>query len=100
LNAFYLDALGRPVDPGGKAGWDQAFAGGATRAQVAAAIFGSDEYHQDLVSAYYQQVLDRTADAGGLAGWANLLKQGVRDEVVLASIMDTDSHEFFNKTAP
>jgi len=45
-------------------------------------------------------LLDRTADAGGLAGWSNLLKQGVRDEIVLANIMDTDSHEFFNKTAP
>jgi hypothetical protein len=100
LNAFYLDALGRPVDAGGKAGWDQAFAGGATRAQVAAGILGSDEYHQDLVSAYYQQVLDRAVDAGGLMGWSNLLKQGARDEVVLANIMDTDSHEFFNKTAP
>ncbi|TMQ35387.1 MAG: DUF4214 domain-containing protein [Planctomycetota bacterium] len=100
LNAFYLDALGRQVDPGGQAAWDHAFAGGATRAQVAAGIFGSDEYHRDLVSAYYLQVLDRTADAGGLAGWSNLLKQGVRDEVVLANIMDTDSHEFFNKTAP
>ena len=100
LNAFYLDALGRQVDPGGQAAWDHAFAGGATRAQVAAGIFGSDEYHRDLVSAYYLQVLDRTADAGGLAGWSNLLKQGVRDEIVLANIMDTDSHEFFNKTAP
>jgi uncharacterized repeat protein (TIGR01451 family) len=99
LNAFYLDALGRPVDAGGQAAWDQAFASGASRAQVAAAIFASDEYRHHLVEGYYQHFLDRTADAGGLASWTNQLKQDVRDEVVLASIMDTDSHEFFNKTA-
>ena len=35
LNAFYQDALGRSVDAAGQAAWDQAFAAGVTRAQVA-----------------------------------------------------------------
>jgi len=87
------------VDAGGQASWHQALAAGATRAQVATAIFASDEYRGHLVDGFYQRFLDRPADVGGLAAWANALKAGRRDEVVLAGIMDSDSREFFNKTA-
>src|SRR5205085_11760517 len=49
LDALYSDALHRSVDSVGRAAWDQALAAGATRGQVAAAIFASGEYRQDLV---------------------------------------------------
>jgi len=100
LNAFYRDALGRPEDSTGRAGWNRAFAAGETRAQVASAIFASDEYRQHLLDGLYLHFLDRHVDQSGLNTWTGALKSGVRDEVVLASIMDTDVHEFFNKTAP
>jgi|GEM_PF-2413676 len=100
LDQFYVRALHRGVDPVGRAGWDQAFAVGESRAQVAVAIFSSDEYRQVLVNDFYQFLLERPADQGGLSTWSGALRSGVRDEVVMASIMDTDSHEFFNKTAP
>jgi uncharacterized repeat protein (TIGR01451 family) len=100
LDQFYVRALHRGVDPVGRAGWDQAFAAGETRAQVAVAIFSSDEYRQVLVNDFYLFLLERPADQSGLSTWSGALRSGVRDEVVMASIMDTDSHEFFNKTAP
>ncbi|HEV3446703.1 MAG TPA: DUF4214 domain-containing protein, partial [Gemmataceae bacterium] len=100
LDQFYVRALHRGVDPVGRAGWDQDFAAGETRAQVAIAIFSSDEYRQVLVNDFYQFLLERPADQSGLNTWSGALRLGVRDEVVMASIMDTKSQEFFNKTAP
>jgi hypothetical protein len=53
---------------------------GATRAQVAMAIFGSDEYLQHVVEGFYQRFLDRAAEQAGLAAWTQRLKQGHSDE--------------------
>ncbi|HLN31276.1 MAG TPA: DUF4214 domain-containing protein [Gemmataceae bacterium] len=94
LNAIYEDALGRPIDPTGLTAWEQALALGATRGQVAAAIFGSSEYQQYLVQTLYQRFLQRPADAGGLATFANLLASGARDEVVIAQLLE--SSEYYN----
>ena len=41
LNALYLDALNRAIDPGGLTTYTQALANGTTTAQVAAAIYSS-----------------------------------------------------------
>jgi hypothetical protein len=97
LNALYADAFGRAVDLGGRATWDQDLASGATRAQVAAAILGTTEYHQVLVQSYYAHFLDRRADSSGLSTFAQDLDNGLRDEQVLAAIVG--SNEYFNKTA-
>jgi hypothetical protein len=97
LNALYADALGRAVDSGGRATWDQDLASGATRAQVAAAILATTEYHQVLVQSYYGHFLDRRADSNGLSTFAQDLDNGLRDEQVLAAIVG--SNEYFNKTA-
>jgi uncharacterized repeat protein (TIGR01451 family) len=97
LDAFYNDALGRAVDASGRSTWDTAFANGATRAQVAASIFTSTEYHQDLVKQYYNQFLDRVVDGSGYPAWTNTLNSGIHDELVIASIVG--SPEFYDKTS-
>jgi hypothetical protein len=92
LNALYQDALNRPVDPTGRKAWDAALAGGATTTQVAAAIFTSVEYRQDLVQSYYLRFLRRAADKGGLAAFVNALGQGARDQDVIAAIIGSPEY--------
>jgi hypothetical protein len=76
LSALYQDALGRPVDASGQGHFAQALAQGATREQVAEAVFGSEEFRQDLVQSYYQHFLGREAEPGGLQYWTQALRQG------------------------
>jgi hypothetical protein len=95
LDALYLDALDRAVDPGGRAGWKQALANGASFAQVAAAILASAEYRQAIVMAAYELFLHRQSDTGGLNGFTAALGQGARDEQVFAVIVG--SQEYFQR---
>lgn len=102
-NTFYSDALSRGADAGATAYWSAVFAAGASRAQIAEAIFtalpqpgqSANEYRLKLVDSYYEQFLNRSA-AGDPASnpWAALLQNGLRDEAVIAAIMATQ--EFFN----
>src|SRR5262249_36091180 len=62
LTALYQDALSRAPDAGGLAAFSQALQLAASRQQVAAAIFASPEYLQDLVAGSYQLYLKRPAD--------------------------------------
>jgi uncharacterized delta-60 repeat protein len=96
LDALYQDGLDRAVDPGGRAGWKQALANGASFAQVAAAILASPEYRQDIVTAAYELFLRREPDVGGLTGFTAALGQGARDEQVFAVIVG--SPEYFQRT--
>jgi PKD repeat protein len=96
LDALYQDALARSPDAAGRASWDQAMANGTTRQQVAAAIFGSQEYDQDLVQKFYQTYLHRAADSTGLNGFVNQLQSGSRDEAVILAIVT--SGEYFIRT--
>jgi hypothetical protein len=95
LDALYQDALGRNIDPTGQSYFGGQLAAGASRNQIASAIFGSTEYRQDLVEGYYQSLLGRPADKSGLANFADALAGGVRDEQVMADIFG--SEEFFGK---
>jgi uncharacterized protein (TIGR03118 family) len=94
LTALFQDALNRQVDAATRMALDQFLASGGTRTAVAAFVFTSDEFHQDLVSADYQQFLKRASDPGGLAAFTHLLDQGAREESVIASLLGSD--EFFN----
>jgi IPT/TIG domain/Domain of unknown function (DUF4214) len=94
LSAFYQDELGRSIDPSGQAHWDQALAGGMSRAAVASAILGSQERHQDLVQSLYKQFLHRNADPSGLANFVNFLNTGGTDEQVIADLVG--SPEYLN----
>ena len=70
-----------------------ALAAGATRGQVAAAIFGSQEFQQDLVQGLFGTFLGRTADSGSLNGFVNAMQHGATDQQVIAAIAGSD--EFF-----
>jgi parallel beta-helix repeat protein len=97
LNALYVDALGRPVDPGGAASWGGLLAQGVSRSTVALGILSSVEYHTELVQSYYQKFLRRAADPVGLAGWVGLLQQGSTDQQVIADIIG--SPEYFSQAS-
>jgi virginiamycin B lyase len=92
LDALYRDALNRNIDPTGQATFLQALAGGAPRSQVAAVIFASDEFRQDIVQGLYQRFLHRPADPQGLQAWNRLLRTGERDERVIASFVGSDEY--------
>jgi hypothetical protein len=97
LDALYQDVLGRAVDASGRAAWDQVLASGLSRTQVAAGIFSSPEYANDLVNNYYTTYLRRQADPAGLNGWVGQLLGGVKDQQVLAGILA--SAEYFTQVA-
>jgi hypothetical protein len=98
LNGLYEAALGRPVDPVGKAYGEGLLMSGGTPTQMAAFVLASPEYQGNLVQGWYQSFLHRSLDPLGQAVWPVELSQGVRDEVVLAMIL-TISNEYFDKTA-
>jgi hypothetical protein len=95
LTALYADALNRVVDSQGQAVFGQELSQGTSREAVAAAVFGSTEYHQDLVAGYYQTYLGRQADSGGLAYFVTALGQGATDQDVIATILG--SQEYIQK---
>lgn len=95
LNALYIDALGRPVDPSGRSTFDAALAAGVTRAQVAAVIFGTLEYDRVTVGIYYDRYFHRTADPGAVDTWGNYLHAGNRDEQLVAILLA--SAEYYNR---
>jgi uncharacterized protein (TIGR03118 family) len=97
LNALFSDTLHRPVDAGGRQYFDGLLGVGATTSQIAAFIFGSGEYLNDLVQSFYLSLLDRPADPGGQAAFANLLQFGASDNDVIALL--AASPEDYNKTA-
>jgi hypothetical protein len=93
LNALYADALGRGVDAGGAAAWNQTFANGASSAAVAAAVLHSAEADRDAIEAIYSKFLHRAADAPGLDVWTSKLESSVGESAVLAQILS--SQEYF-----
>ncbi len=95
LAALYENALARAVDATGQAAFTTLLLQGDTRAQVAALIFSSGEYQQDLVLADYQALLLRPADVAGLAFFSNAVAQGAHAEAILAMI--AGSSEYFQR---
>lgn len=95
LNALFKDALNRSIDPATKALFEQSLAQGMTRQHIAAVVFGSAEYRDDLVTQMYLDVLDRPVDAAAQTYWVAKLADGVTNEQVLASLIASD--EYFAK---
>ena len=77
INNYYLQFLGRPVDPAGLTYWLNQFAQGASIEEVQAAILSSQEFisdnSSDYVNAVYQVELARPAGPNGLAYWSGIL---------------------------
>jgi len=96
VDELYLDLMGRPSDPSGKAHWvEQLRSGRLNRTQVAASFYASLESRRDRVDALYQQVLGRAADAGGRQYWVDqLLRVG---DVALAAYLAA-SEEYYQRS--
>jgi uncharacterized protein GlcG (DUF336 family) len=90
LNAFYHDALNRPVDPAAQALFGPQLAQGTTPGQVATAVLNSPEYQFDLVGGFYNQFLHRTPDLPGQTSYVSELQNGSRDEDIIAQIVTSD----------
>jgi predicted outer membrane repeat protein len=86
VSALYQDALNRAPD-GGSQAFLQALANGVSRTAVAAMIFASPEFLQDLVQADYTTFLGRSADPTGLAAFVKALQTGTTDQGILAAIL-------------
>ena len=89
LDALYADLLGRAVDPTGRAAFDAALTGGATRTEVATAVLNSPEYRMDLVESFYIRFLHRGADAAGLSAFTHASLNGATDELIAATILSS-----------
>jgi hypothetical protein len=92
LSALYQDALKRGIDDSGRTAFVKALAAGATREQVARAIFSSTEYRQNLVQGYYKQFLRRDAEQSGRDAFGGLLQAGARDQEVISDIAGSDEY--------
>lgn len=97
LDALFGDVLHRPVDSGARQYFDGLLKSGTSTAQVAADIFASSEYLDDLVNSLYIELLDRPADSGGLGYFVGQLQQGSSDSQVIAEL--ASSGEYFAKTS-
>jgi len=95
LDALYADALQRSVDPTGLAGFGQDLAQGVSRQAIAAAVFGSQEYQNDLIEGDYQTYLTRQADTNGMSTFLAAMQQGTNDQGVVAAIVG--SQEYYQK---
>ena len=93
LDALFTDSLNRTIDPVSAATLGQALASRAlTPGAVAAMVFGSSEYEQNLVQGYFESFLQRQADSSGLAAFASMLQQGELDQAVIASILSSQEY--------
>jgi hypothetical protein len=95
LSGLFQDALGRPIDAATKTTFEAALAGGTSRAQLAAVVFGSQEHHSEVVESAYANLLERPADSTGNAYWSAQLDDGVTDEELITLI--ASSAEYFGK---
>jgi hypothetical protein len=96
LDALYRDALGRTVDPAGRAAFDQASAAGMTPTDIAWAILNGDEYQSHVVQALYTRLLHRGATPDEQAAWIAYLRQGNSSESIVAALAASD--EYYNVT--
>jgi uncharacterized delta-60 repeat protein len=95
LNRVYETVLGRPVDAGGLAHWEDQLMAGLSRTQVVATIENSPEYRAHVVDQLYQRLLGRPADPGGEQLFANALANGATVEDVEAAMYG--SAEYFQR---
>jgi hypothetical protein len=96
LSALFHDALGRAIEPAAASYFASRMSNGWSAADVAAAVFTSDEYHRLRVNALFEQFVRRPADPGALAYFAGELDDGDRDEVIISQLLASD--EYFSRS--
>jgi hypothetical protein len=91
VDDLYLQVFGRRADADGRAHWVDAIAGGLRLEDVAALLYGSDEFWQSVgrmraayVDALYLDLLGRAADDSGRAFWIDQLAAGMTRTAVAA----------------
>src|SRR5262249_42289563 len=89
---FYLDLLGREVDPTGLTYWTNALNNGIASDVIAYSITNSAEYHGIEVQQVYQQLLHRNADNSSLTNFVNFLGNGGTVSLMKAMIAGTPEY--------
>jgi len=82
LHTLYRDLLGRTPDEFGRMAFLDALEHGASRQQVAEALFASEELRQSLTQGLYRLYLGRDAEPVGVAFWADRLRTHGMDDVI------------------
>jgi hypothetical protein len=88
----YLDLLGRRPAPAELSFFATLLGSGETRAQVAGAIVGGDEYRGRVVGRAYQTFLRRPATPGELSAGVAALKAGATDEQFDALVLGSQEY--------
>ncbi|HVX12138.1 MAG TPA: NF038129 family PEP-CTERM protein [Pirellulales bacterium] len=92
LKALFRDGLGRQIDPAALTYFSGLMANGVSAADVAEAIFNSDEYHRLRVNSFFEQLLNRSADPGAVAYFAGELDGGITDDMVISQILSSNEY--------
>jgi VCBS repeat-containing protein len=92
LSAAYQSALHRKIDAGGRDFYTQALHDGATREQVADALFGSGEFRLQTAYDLYARLLRRLPDPAGLDFWAFGLDHSIAEQVKLTDFLASDEY--------
>ena len=92
VDELYRDALGRAADEQGRAHWVARIAAGLRLEDVAAFVYGSEEYwrrvgaeHGSFVDSLYRALLGREPDADGRAHWVAQLRSGTLGRIGVAA---------------
>lgn len=100
VDRMYVDTLGRPADPSGRAYWVDAITTGRyTVAQTAATFYSSSEYFNGIgggtisswIADLYGKLLGRSPDASGAAYWASRAEANGRADVAYAFFQSSES---------
>lgn len=91
----YLDLLGRPADPGGKAFWLRKLTAGDRRDEIIRKFQTTPEYARRVVDDVYRTFLQRLPDPSGQAFWAGRVQRGTNPDELRAQVIG--SNEWWTK---
>jgi hypothetical protein len=96
VTALFRDGLRRAVDAGSLLRSTQALHSGMSASQVAAVVFTSREYQQDVIQDLFQQFLGHPADGNALRVFLpEFERDGLHDELLVMTV--GGSAEFFSQ---
>lgn len=91
----YLDLLGRPADPSGKAFWLRKLDAGEARAGIIRKFQTTPEYARRVVDDIYRTFLQRNPDPSGQAYWAGKVQRGANPDEIRTQVLG--SNEWWTK---
>ena len=92
LQALFVDALDRSIEPAALGVWKQALAAGLSRGQIAAGVLDSGESLQRLGQTFYQQFLHRLDNADDLNALVGVLRRRDGPERIVAALLASDEY--------